>query len=136
MALFIDKFFKSGLKNTLLLKNDTQLSRNGPWVAIPRETEIDRFFLGDFNSAEYCFSIDYNTEHKEIIKCLVVASLSQASIVVYGRANLGENLVSLAATVNDSYVSIKATPTEGFENSKLQMNTFYFQNQNLLLQIQ
>lgn len=135
MALFIDKFLKTGLKNTLLLKNDTQLSRNGPWVAIPQETEIDRFFLGDFNSAEYCLSIDYNTEHKEIIKCLVVASLSKASLVVYGRANLGENLISLAANVTDSYVSIKAIPSDGFENSKVQLNVFYFQNQNLLLQI-
>lgn len=135
MALFTDKFLKNGLKNTILLKNDTQMSRNGPWLAIPQETEIDRFFLGDFNSAEYCMSIDYDTQNKEIIKCLVVASLSKASLVVYGRANLGNNLISLAATVNDSYVSIKATPSEGFENSKIQMNTFYFQNQNLLLQL-
>lgn len=135
MALFIDKFFKTGLKNTLLLKNDTQLSRNGPWVAIPQATEIDRFFLGDFNSAEYCLSIDFDTEHKEIIKVLVVSSIQNASITVYGRANFGQNLVNIAANVNDSYCSIIATPEEGFENSKLQFNAFYFQNQNLLLQI-
>ena len=135
MALFIDKFLKTGLKNTVALKNDTQLSRNGPWQAIPRETEIDRFFLGDFNSAEYCISIDYDTEHKEIIKVLVVASIQKASITVYGRANLGQNLVDIAANITDSYVSIIATPTTGFTNSKLQYNAFYFQNQNLLLQL-
>lgn len=135
MALFIDKFLKNGLKNTLLLKNDTQLSRNGPWVAIPQDTEVDRFFLGDFNSVEYCFSIDYDTEQKEIIKVLVVASLSKAAVTVYGRANLGQNLVDVAANVNDAYVSVIATPYDGYENSKLQMNAYYFQNQNLLLQL-
>ena len=135
MALFIDKFFKNGLKNTLLLKNDTQMSRNGPWSAIPLATEIDRFFLGDFNSAEYTISVDYNTLHKEIIKVLVVCSIQNASISVYGRANFGQDLVDIAANVNDSYCSIIATPRLGFENSKLQYNVFYFQNQNLLLQI-
>lgn len=135
MALFVDKFLKNGLKNTLLLKNDTQLSRNGPWVAIPLDTEVDRFFLGDFNSVEYCFSIDYDTEHKEIIKVLVVASIQKAAVTVYGRANLGQNLIDIAANINDSYVSVIAIPYEGYENSKLQMNAYYFQNQNLLLQL-
>ena len=134
MALFIDRFFQVGRKNTISLKNDTQISRTGPWVSIPAETEFDRFFLGDFTAVEYTLFVDLDTTNKEIIKVLVIASLDKASLTVYGRSNLGVDLVNISATVNDSYVSVKATPTdEAYINSKLVYNAFYFQNQNLLL---
>ena len=70
---------------------------------------------------------------KEIIKVLVVASLDKATLSIFGRSNLGNDIVNLSATVNDSYVSLKATPTsDDNKNSKLVYNAFYFQNQNLL----
>jgi hypothetical protein len=134
MAIFIDKYLQVGRKNTISLKNDTQLSRTGPWVAIPQETEFDRFYLGDFTAAEYTIFIDLNTTQKEIIKVLVVASLDKATLSIFGRSNLGNDIVNLSATVNDSYVSLKATPTsDDNKNSKLVYNAFYFQNQNLLV---
>ena len=80
MAIFIDKYLQVGRKNTISLKNDTQLSRTGPWVAIPQETEFDRFYLGDFTAAEYTIFIDLNTTQKEIIKVLVVASYDTPSL--------------------------------------------------------
>jgi len=134
MAIFIDKYLQVGRKNTISLKNDTQLSRTGPWVSIPQETEFDRFYLGDFTAAEYTIFIDLNTTQKEIIKVLVVASLDKATLSVFGRSNLGNDIVNLSATVNDSYVSLKASPTsDDNKNSKLVYNAFYFQNQNLLV---
>jgi len=134
MAIFIDKYLQVGRKNTISLKNDTQLSRTGPWVAIPQETEFDRFYLGDYTAAEYTIFIDLNTTQKEIIKVLVVASLDKATLSIFGRSNLGNDIVNLSATVNDSYVSLKATPTsDDNKNSKLVYNAFYFQNQNLLV---
>lgn len=134
MAIFIDRFLQVGRKNTVSLKNDTQLSRTGPWVSIPGETEFDRFFLGDFTAVEYTVFADLNTSNKEIIKILVVASLDKAAVTVFGRSNLGVDLVNISATVNESYVSVKATPTDdAYKNSKLVYNAFYFQNQNLLL---
>lgn len=134
MAIFIDRFLQVGRKNTVSLKNDTQLSRTGPWTSIPKETEFDRFFLGDFTGAEYTLFIDFNTQHKEMIKFLVVASLDKATLSVFGRTSLENDIINLSATVNESYVSVKAAPaSEEFANAKLVYNAFYFQNQNLLL---
>lgn len=133
MALFIDKFFQVGRKNTIAFKNDTNQSRNGPWISVPLETEIDRFFLGDFTGVEYTIFCDFDTGNKEMLKCLVAASLDNASLVVYGRSNLGNDLITLSAEVNESYCSIKATPKAGYENTKVVVHGFYFQNQNLLL---
>jgi hypothetical protein len=134
MAIFIDKYLQVGRKNTISLKNDTQLMRTGPWVAIPLETEFDRFYLGDFTGAEYTIFVDLDTQNKEMLKILVVASLDKATLTVFGRSNLGNEIVSLSATVNDSYVSLKATPSaDAYKNSKLVYNAFYFQNQNLLV---
>ena len=136
MAIFIDKFLQVGRKNTIALKNDTNLSRTGPWVAIPQETEIDRFFLGDFCAAEYTIMCDFDTRNKEIIKCLVAASIENASLVVYGRSSIGADLINLSATVNESFVTIKATPaSDAVKNSKVVVNAFYFNNQNLLERI-
>lgn len=128
-----------GLKSTLRVINGVNFSYKGPWVQVYPNTVIDEWYVGDFMSAEYTISVDYDTFTKEIIKCLVVAAPSTAQITVYGRSNLGDNLIDLTATVNNSKVSLIASPATSqdgstvFQGSKLIFSANYYYTQNELV---
>ena len=49
-------------------------------------------------------------EQKEFILCVVVAGPAQASLTIYARTNIGGELISLSATVDESSVKLKAEP--------------------------
>ncbi len=124
------KFFNKGLKDSVLFLSNGAMSHNGPWKQVYTNTLLDRFHVGDFSSAEYTISVDYDKDKKEILKVLVTASLDEASIIIYARNNLGTNLVNITATVNNSYVDIIANPTASNEGSKIIYTVQYYQNQN------
>jgi|TARA_B110000305_G_C19094000_1_gene472107 hypothetical protein len=124
------KFFNKGLKDSVLFLSNGAMSHNGPWKQVYTNTLLDRFHVGDFSSAEYTISVDYDKDKKEILKVLVTASLDEASIIIYARNNLGIDLVNITATVNNSYVDIIANPTASNEGSKIIYTVQYYQNQN------
>ena len=124
------KFFNKGLKDSVLFLSNGAMSHNGPWKQVYTNTLLDRFHVGDFSSAEYTISVDYDKDKKEILKVLVTASLDEASIIIYARNNLGTDLVNITATVNNSYVDIIANPTASNEGSKIIYTVQYYQNQN------
>lgn len=130
------KYFSRGLHGTLRLINGTNLSFKGPWVQVYPNTVVDKWYVGDFMSAEYTISVDYDTDRKELIKALVVASPTNASVVIIGRTNLGQNLINLSVEVNASTVSLIANPvTVGptvFSGSKLIFSATYHQTLNEL----
>jgi hypothetical protein len=124
------KFFNKGLKDSVLFLSNGAMSHNGPWKQVYTNTLLDRFHVGDFSSAEYTISVDYDKDKKEILKVLVTASLDEASIIIYAKNNLGTDLVNITATVNNSYVDIIANPTASNEGSKIIYTVQYYQNQN------
>ena len=126
----LSKFFIKGLKDSVLFQSNGAMSHNGPWKQVYTNTLLDRFHVGDFSSAEYTISVDYDKDKKEILKVLVTASLDEASIIIYARNNLGIDLVNITATVNNSYVDIIANPTASNEGSKIIYTVQYYQNQN------
>ena len=129
----LENFFQQGLKNTMLFKNNGSISHNGPWNSVEEETVVDRIFLGDFSSAEYTISVDLNTSNKEIIKCMLVASLETASVVVYARVSTSTELVNISARVNDSYVELLISPaTPKAVGAKYIYTAQLFQTQNAL----
>ena len=80
--------------------------------------------MGDFCAAEYTIVVDVGNSRKEIVKCLVVAGPENASLTIYGRTNLSENLIDLSATVNASRCTIIANPASSpdgstYDNSSL-----------------
>ena len=105
----VSRLFGKGIRNTLLLKNGLQLSYNGPYVVVGTDTVMDQFHVNTFCTAEYTMSVDYDTNNKEIIKVLVSATPSNSSVTVYGRSNMGNDLVNVTSTVNNSYVRIILT---------------------------
>lgn len=103
-------FFLKGLNKTLKLINGTNFSYAGPWITVYPGTVIDSWYVGDFMSADYTIAIDKDSNSKEIIKCLVVASPQTAAVTVYGQTYIDGNLVNLTATVNNSKVFLIADP--------------------------
>lgn len=134
--LNFSKYFTTGLRSTLRVLNGINFSYKGPWVQIYPDTVVDEWYVGEFTSAEYTLSVDFNAFEREIIKCLVVAGPSTASVIIYGRANLGTPLVDLTAVVDNSKVSLIANPgvtIDGstlYTGSKLIFSATYFYNSN------
>lgn len=133
----IANYLSDGLKNTLLFRNNSGMSYNGPWKQVYTDTLLDRWHVGDFSTAEYTISADLDTNNKEIIKVLVTATVNDANIVVYARNNTTRNLIDVSATVNSSYVDIILNPAAvvgAGSNDGVKVIYFaqYFQNQNPL----
>jgi hypothetical protein len=106
----ITDYFTKGLKKTLKFRNNANLSYSGQWTQLFENTVIDEFFVGDFIAAEYTICVDAGSAEREIIKCLVIAGVETANITIYGRVNLGNDLVSISAEVDSSKVSLIVSP--------------------------
>jgi hypothetical protein len=108
----ITKFFSVAANGALLSKNNGAVAHNGPWKHAYPNTVLDRWHVGDFSTAEYTISVDYNMGNREIVKCTIVANVQTASVVIYARNNLGNDLITISADVNNSYVDIVVNPVQ------------------------
>lgn len=127
----IADYFMTGLKNTLRLKNNKNFSYFNSWQQIYSNTLLDEFYVSDFLAAEYTIVVDAGNSSREIIKCLVVAGVNSANLTIFGRTNLGTNLINLNATVNASKVSLIASPAIG-SGHKCYISANYYQTINQL----
>ena len=111
MAFDISKFFRKGQNNTIEFRGGSNLSYAGPSATLVENgTELDRWYVGSYFGVEYTIACDVNSARKEIIKCLCTASTSTANIVIYGRSNLGNDLLQLEVEVTDAYFKLMAYP--------------------------
>jgi hypothetical protein len=118
------KFFFQGIKNTLRVQNGVNLAYKGPWMAVFPNTVLDEWYVGDFMAAEYTVVVDVGNFRKEVVKAIVVAGPDNAGVTVIGRTNLGENLIELTVSVNDSKVQLLMNPANSptdstYDNSTL-----------------
>lgn len=118
MLTFAD-YFSQGPNSTLRIKSGTAWSHKGKWIQIFSNTEIDKWFVGDFSNADYTITVEFNSNSKETIKILLTASPSTVNIVNYGRVGTTTNMVTFSVVVNNSYVSLRATAGAGFQGAKL-----------------
>lgn len=126
----ITKFLANGLRKTLKMNNGSQFSYGGPWVSAVRTVVIDTWYVGDFMSADYTIAVDNGTGSKEIIKCLVVAEPANAVVSIYGRTDLGDNIITLTGEVTNSQFHLYATPVTG--TPKVIFSANYYQTLNPL----
>ncbi len=137
--LDITKYITKGLQNTLLFKNTTGTSHNGPWKQVYSNTLLDRWHVGEFSSVEYTISADFDVDNKEIIKVLITASRDRASVVIYARNNTVNDILDVTATVNDSYVDVVLNPVidaeigTNFTSAKVIHTAQYFHTQTPLV---
>lgn len=119
------RYFLRGTNNTLRLQNGVNFSYSGPWIPLyAADTLMDEWYLGDYMAAEYTIVVDSGSQRKEMIKAMVVASSYNASVTVFGRTNLNENLIDISATVDQSKVRIIVNPASSpdgstYDNSSL-----------------
>ena len=125
MLKFTD-FFKQSPQNKLSLKNNTQLAYKGSWIQVYPNTVIDRWYVGDYSSANYTITVEFDSNKKEVLQVLIVARPDQASVTIFGRTSIDDSLVNITATVNNSYVDVIANATDSsFTGSKLIFYAMY-----------
>jgi len=125
--------FSTGINNTVKLNNNSGFSYEGPWKQLYNNTLVEKWYLGDFSSAEFTISADYDNTHKEILKCLVTAGIDVANVVIYARSNFGVDLINLSVTVNGSSVELLASPTsEVYAGTRFIHTGSFFENQKPL----
>lgn len=129
----LEKYYRPGVSNSVLFRDNGKLSHNGPWALVSTNTIVDRISLRDFFAAEYTVAIDLDKTNKEIIKCTLIATFSDASLVVHSRNSTNAKLVELSARVNDSYVELLISPAiPKAEGAKYIYTAQLFQTQNPL----
>jgi len=117
------KYFFQGIKNTLRIQNGVNFAYKGPWMSVFPGTVLDEWYVGDFMAAEYTIVVDVGNFRKEIVKALVVAGPETASVTVYGKTNLGENLIELSTAVNEAKVQVLINPANSPEDSTYDNST-------------
>ena len=105
-------YFKQSPQNKVSLKNNTQLAYAGQWKKIYSNTEIDRWYVGDYSSANYTITVEFTSNKKEVLQVLVVARPDQATVTVYGRTSIDDSLINISAVVTNSYLSLIANVTD------------------------
>jgi len=127
----VSQLFGKGPRNTLLLKNGLNFSVGTNFTAIRNNTVIDKWPFTSVSAAEYTIFVDFNTANKEIIRCLVVGGPETATVTIYGRANLGNELINLNAVVNYTNIQLLASASSSaYNDSKITFQATYFETLN------
>ena len=119
-------FFTTGARGALKFINKPSMSYKGNWVQVFPDTEIDRWHVGEFSSASYLITVEFGSNKKEVMHVTVIARPDQASYNVYGRTTIDDELITFNATVNNSWLSLKVSPTDTlFTGAKLTVFSIY-----------
>jgi len=113
-AINLTKHFSEGSNGAIRLLNSTSwiVSGNSWNYVTTGATEIDQWFVGGYSAAQYTIVSEYGVGDREILTCLVTASEDDAGIAVYGRSNLGIDLITLTATVDNARLKLFASPAD------------------------
>ena len=76
------KYFKKGLRGTVLVQG-SHFSYGGSWKSVETSLPLDRWYQGDFASAEYTISIELGRDKKEIIKCIIKMLTNQRGSLIH-----------------------------------------------------
>jgi len=126
-------FFTAGPKGTLKFLKKPGLTYKGDWVQVFPGTEIDRWHVGEFSSAAYLITVEFGSNKKELMHVNVIARPDQASYNIYGRTSIDDELITLDASVNNSWFSLKVSPTDNiFTGAKITVFAMYGETINPL----
>lgn len=101
--------FLKGSKNTVRL-NRSGLAYGRPWVQVYADTILDEWYVGDFSSASYHITVEFDSNQKETMQVLVIARPGHASYTVFGRTSIQDELITISASVNSSKMILTANP--------------------------
>ena len=119
---------QKGPNNALKLQSGAKFSYGKPSYLVYSNTEIDRWHVGDYSSASYIITVEFDSDQREILNVLVVGKPTHASYTVFGRTNIENQLVSIDVSVNASYVQVIANPSNSiYAGAKLTYTVTYEQ---------
>ena len=122
-----------GAKNTLRVINGTNFAFKGNWKQVYENTIVDQFHVGDFSSAIYTITVEFDSNKKEAMQVMACARPDQATITVFCKAGIDDALIQLSASVNDSIFSLIANPAStNLAGSKLTYHVNYTETINAL----
>jgi hypothetical protein len=124
MTQSLTTYLTPGPQHTLSLLPGTNFSFKGNRISVQTNTEIDRWYVGSFSSASYFITVEYDSNRKETMQALVVGRAEAASLAIFGRVSIPQ-MITLTATVNDSWVSIIANPISGFAGVRVSFTATY-----------
>ena len=123
--LNLNNYFSKGQNNTIKLQKD--FSIKNPWIQIHTDTVIDSWYVGDFSSATYFITVEYDSNQKETMQVLVVARPAQATFSIFGRTTIEDELIDISASVTNSQLILSATANSGFDGAKLTFTATYIE---------
>lgn len=117
--------FLRGPNNTFRL-NHRYPSFGRPWTRVYADTLIDSWFVGDFSSANYLITVEFDSNQKETMQVLVIARPEHASFTIYGRTSIQDELITLSATVTASKLYLTASSaSSAFDGAKVIFTATY-----------
>jgi cytoskeletal protein CcmA (bactofilin family) len=99
----------SGLHNTVKLKHRSNFSFKNNWIKLYTDSVIDTWHVGSFSSATYFITVEFDSNQKETMQVLVVARPDAASFTVYGRTSIDAELITINASVSNSFMNLTAS---------------------------
>ena len=73
MNKFLTNLFSKGPNNTISLPDRSSFSYRGSWIGVQYNTVVDQFHLGEFSSAIYQITVEFDSNEKEIMQLQKVA---------------------------------------------------------------
>ena len=118
--------FSKGQNNTIELRNRSSFSFKGNWIGVFTGTVMDRWAVGDFSSAVYQITVEYDSNEKEIMQLSVVARPDRAVATIFGRSSINQELIDISVTVDESTCFINVSPkSSNYTGAKLLFHATY-----------
>jgi len=129
----LSSFLTIGAKGILKFLKKPGLSYKGNWIQVYPNTVLDSWHVGDFSTASYLITIEYESNKKELMHVNVVARPNQASYNIFGRTSIDDELVTFDASVTNSIFSLTVSPSDTiFTGAKITFLAFYGETINPL----
>ena len=126
MNKLLTNLFSKGANNTIHLPDRSSFSYRGSWIGVQYNTVVDSFHLGEYSSAVYQITVEFDSNEKEIMQLSVVARPDRAVASIFGRSSINQELVNLSVTVDQSVCKINASPTSNiYAGAKLIFHATY-----------
>ena len=126
MSKLLTNLFKKGSNNTIELPERSSFSYKGHWIGVQYNTILDSFHVGEFSSAVYQITVEFDSNEKEIMQLSVVARPDRAVANIFGRSSINQELINISVTVDASECKIHVEPkSKTYAGAKLVFHATY-----------
>ena len=88
MNKLLTNLFTKGANQTIHLPDRSSFSYKGNWIGVFNGATMDQWHVGEFSSATYQITVEFDSNEKEIMQLSVVARPDRAVASVFGRSSI------------------------------------------------